>query len=266
MSDAQKKLNPTHKLMAMREDGAGNGPMSPRRDDGSAQRSRTTPLDVSDVTDSLTTTLLQRSEELANEGKGECDRNATSTLNGEQVFPKRAIDLTLGQQVVVWGLRRMVHDRAGLHVSAEYDKVFGHEDGLTSTVALSVLLKSLGCTARQRAEIGGLSDDQITRSERVILRVLATAQNASEAGDGSTIHLLLADQVPLHIARVVSRNMEVLARCLLRAGFRLPQIAPSTPSTPTTSGTPATQAQKSDQYVVVSKQPTPGIAHSTARH
>jgi len=110
------------------------------------------------------------------------------------------------------------------------------------------------------AEIGGLSDDQITRSERVILRVLATAQNASEAGDGSTIHLLLADQVPLHIARVVSRNMEVLARCLLRAGFRLPQIAPST------SGTSGTQAEKGDQYVVVSKQPTPGIAHSTARH
>lgn len=253
MSDTQKKLNPTHKLMALREDGAGSDPTSHNRDDKPVQHSQTTRSNVAEVTDSLTSTLLHRSEELAREWGPE----GTGTTDGGQTFPRRAVDLTLGQQVVVWGLRRMVHDRAGLHVSAEYDKVFGHADGLTATVALSVLLKSLGCSARQRAEIGALSDDKITRSERVILRVLATAQNAHEVGDGATIHLLLADQVPLHIARVVSRNMEVMARCLLRAGFRLPQIAP---------GVQPAQADAAAESVVVSKQPTLGIAQSTARH
>ena len=171
----------------------------------------------------------------------------------------RVVDLSLGQQIVVWGLRRLVHDGCGFTVEGEYRRVFG-ESAQPAAVALSILIKALGCRHRQREAIGALTDDRLTTAERAILGLMAAAQD----GESSTIAMLLADEVPMDVARIVARNIETYAACLTQAGYRLPDVALRTRhSGAAGEGIPSSARNSLSR---AAKQPTTGVVISLSRH
>ncbi len=93
------------------------------------------------------------------------------------------IGLTYGEQLIVWGLRRIVTERGpdGLLLDECYGAFGGDGDEALRTLCLFLCL--LGHSARQIFEIGSPGLLVMTRDESRILTLLAAAQRCAEAGD-----------------------------------------------------------------------------------
>lgn len=137
-------------------------------------------------------------------------------------------DLCFSEQLVVWAMRRWLHERVavseqpGLSLSHCIEEPLitacGTEHGQRAAVGIAAFMTLLCAAARQARRLHRLECAGVSVDECLFLSIIAALQ----AGDRFLAHGRLVWLMPAPVAAIAERNLQMVADALAAGGRRLP--------------------------------------------
>jgi len=140
-------------------------------------------------------------------------------------------DLNFSEQLVIWAMRRWLHERVeggeqpGLSLSHCIEEPLvtacGPEQGERAAVGIAAFMTLLFASSRQARRLHRLECTGVSVDECLFLSIIAALQ----AGDRFLAHGRLVWLMPAPVAAIAERNLQMAADALTAGDRHLPQRA-----------------------------------------